>query len=436
MSMRVVIVGAGVAGLTAAYRLGQHSGVEVTLLERDAAPGGRVRTRTLPDGFYADDSAQFVCANYRWALQLMRELGVDEELEELRPQDFAAIYRDGRILPLPATATGLLRTATIAPAEKLALVRLAILCALGYRRGAYVEPSRLLRYDHVRLSEFVTRKFGARVLDEIVDPLVSMTMCPAEDLSLGYLISTASLMLTKHYAFRRGNGTFTQRLASACSAVKLASAARRIVIENDRVRGVELEADSSPIEADAVICATAAHQAAGLLEGDLADEARFLEKVPYGTCVQALFTTDAPYLPCWGLAIPRSCGSFLTYVTEETFKSRARAPDGAGLTQVFAIGEPAKELLRLEDREIADRIWAEVRRLLPDYPERRFSQVIRREEAMVAQAPGYQRELRDFNAGISRIRSLYLVSDYQTNPLIEGSVCLAERVVRKILDEL
>ena len=434
--MRVVILGAGVAGLTAAYRLGQHRGVETILLERDEEPGGRVRTKALPDGIYADDSAQFVCANYRRALQLMREIGVADELEELRPDRFAAIYRDGRIHPIPATVTGLLGTATFTPAQRLAIVRFALMCVLSYRRGAYVEPWRLCRHDLVRLSEFVTRKYGARVLDEIVDPLVSMTMSPAEDLSLGYLISTASLMLTKHYAFRRGNGTFTQRLASACSAVKLASTARRIVIENNRVRGVELEGDASLLEADAVICATPARGAATLLEGALPEEARFLEKVPYSTCVQALFTTDAPHLPCWGLSVPSSCGSFLCYVTEETFKSRARAPEGAGLTQVFVIGGPARELLRLEEEEIADRVWTEVRRLLPDYPERRSSHVIRREQAMVAPAPGYQHGLQGFNASISKIRGLHLVSDYQTNPLIEGSVYLAERAVSRILEEL
>jgi oxygen-dependent protoporphyrinogen oxidase len=433
--MRVVIVGAGVAGLTAAYRLGQHSGVEVTLLEKDAVPGGRVRTRTLPDGFHGDDSAQFFCANYRNTMRLVREIGVGDELEEIDPEKFAAIYRDGRILPIPATATGMLGTAHFTPAQKFGLARLAIVCALGYRRGAYLEPSRIRRYDDVRLSEFVRQKFGAPVLDEIVDPLVSMTMCPAEDLSLGYLISTASLMLSRHYAFRRGNGTFTQRLASACSAMRLRCAAGRIVIESDRARGVELEADSSPIEADAVICATAAHQAAGLLEGALPGEAHFLEKVPYSACVQVLFTTDAPYLPCWGLAVPTSFGSFLSYVCEETFKSKSRAPEGAGLTQVFAIGESARKLLALEDDEIADRVWTEVRRLLPGYPERRFSQVIRREQAMLAPAPGYRQGLREFNAAMSRIRGLHLVSDYQTNPLMEGSVYLAERTAKRILEE-
>ncbi len=131
--------------------------------------------------------------------------------------------------------------------------------------------------------------------------------------------------------------------------------------------------------------------------------------------------------------MPRSCGSFLCYVTEETFKSAERAPDGAGLTQVFAIGDPARELLRLEDEEITDRIWAEVKRLLPDYPERRSSHLIRRDQAMLAPAPGYQRELQGFRANISRITGLHLISDYQANPLIEASVHLAEQTVKRIL---
>ena len=108
-------------------------------------------------------------------------------------------------------------------------------------------------------------------------------------------------------------------------------------------------------------------------------------------------------------------------------------PGGAGLTQVFVIGEPARELLRLEDKEIADRIWAEVRRLLPDHPDSRNSDVIRREQAMLAPAPGYQSQLREFNESISGIRGLHLVSDYQTNPLMEGSVHLAERAVERIV---
>lgn len=41
--MRVIVVGAGIAGLGAAWRL-RELGNEVVLLEKDAEPGGRCRS--------------------------------------------------------------------------------------------------------------------------------------------------------------------------------------------------------------------------------------------------------------------------------------------------------------------------------------------------------------------------------------------------------
>jgi phytoene dehydrogenase-like protein len=43
MNQRVVVVGAGLSGLTAAYR-SRQAGCQVTVLERESFPGGRVRT--------------------------------------------------------------------------------------------------------------------------------------------------------------------------------------------------------------------------------------------------------------------------------------------------------------------------------------------------------------------------------------------------------
>ena len=41
--MRVIVVGAGIAGLGAAYKL-REEGHEVVLLEKDTEPGGRCRS--------------------------------------------------------------------------------------------------------------------------------------------------------------------------------------------------------------------------------------------------------------------------------------------------------------------------------------------------------------------------------------------------------
>jgi protoporphyrinogen oxidase len=433
MKGRVVIIGAGAAGLTTAYRLSQRDDIEIVLLEKDQAPGGRVRTKALPEGYFADDSAQFLAGNYQRTFRLMREIGVYEQLEEVRAETFSAIYRDGRIFRLPATVTGLITTGTFGIAEKLSLLRLAIACAVGYRREASVRPSLLQKYDHIKMSEYVASHFGERVLDEVVDPFVAMSMSYGDELSLVYGLGTVPIALAKHYVLPRGNGTLTQHLASACPPIRLGDGVKRIVGENNQVVGVELERDGSLLQADAVVCATPAHSAAPLLASSWPELATFLERVPYSACVHALFGTRAPYLPCWGLVIPRSHGSLVTYVTEETFKSKCRAPDRAGLTQAFVIGEDARKLMEGDDEAIGDRIWDEIRRLLPRYPERRFSRVIRRQHAMVIGPPGYQGELARFNEAVSRVKGLYLISDYQTNPLIEGSVYLGERTAQQIL---
>jgi phytoene dehydrogenase-like protein len=56
--MRVVVVGPGMAGLTAAHRL-QRSGVSVVVVDKGRHPGGRLATRELSGGARADHGAQF-----------------------------------------------------------------------------------------------------------------------------------------------------------------------------------------------------------------------------------------------------------------------------------------------------------------------------------------------------------------------------------------
>ena len=72
--VRVAVVGAGIAGMAAAYRLDPHC--DVVLYEAEARAGGHAHTVTA-DG-HALDSGFVVCneRNYPAFLDLMRELGV------------------------------------------------------------------------------------------------------------------------------------------------------------------------------------------------------------------------------------------------------------------------------------------------------------------------------------------------------------------------
>ena len=73
---RVVVLGAGLAGLSAAYELGA-AGHEVTVLEAQARAGGRVLTlRGFDGGMYADAGAARIPDDHEWTLRYVRAFGL------------------------------------------------------------------------------------------------------------------------------------------------------------------------------------------------------------------------------------------------------------------------------------------------------------------------------------------------------------------------
>ena len=83
--MKIAIVGAGVAGLTAAYLLSEHH--EVTLYERESHLGGHAHTVTVPggDGDYPVDTGFLVYndATYPRFIELLDRLGVESKLSTM-----------------------------------------------------------------------------------------------------------------------------------------------------------------------------------------------------------------------------------------------------------------------------------------------------------------------------------------------------------------
>src|ERR1700682_590233 len=95
MSDPIVIIGAGIAGLTAAYQLAQ-AGKQVLVLENNADVGGRMTTVEW-EGFKVDSGAKLVTTADKHILDMARAVGLQDQLVQSSNGLTIAIYRDGKI---------------------------------------------------------------------------------------------------------------------------------------------------------------------------------------------------------------------------------------------------------------------------------------------------------------------------------------------------
>ena len=102
MRIDVVVIGAGIAGLSAAYELNRQR-VPFLVLERADRPGGVILSEEV-DGFTIDAGPDSLLVQKPDGIALCKELGLGQALVPTRPPRIAYIQRDGRLHPLPAAS--------------------------------------------------------------------------------------------------------------------------------------------------------------------------------------------------------------------------------------------------------------------------------------------------------------------------------------------
>lgn len=154
---KVVVIGAGISGLACAHRLKQL-GLHPRVLEATERSGGLINT-VRRDGFLFETGPQFPrFPPSVW--QLVRDLNLEREFVAGDSKAKRYIFRRGRLHPAPFSPFGLIKTQLLGLKSKLRILSEPF----GYSRPPDQEES---------LAEFVQRKFGAEVLDYLVNPIVS-----------------------------------------------------------------------------------------------------------------------------------------------------------------------------------------------------------------------------------------------------------------------
>ena len=155
----VAIIGAGIAGLTAAFYL-KRAGVPVTVFEAGAQAGGVIQSLRR-DGFLAEFGPNTILETSPKIAQLVRDAGL--ETRRLNPDPkaearYVVCYK--RPIAMPGSPLGFFTTKLFTAKAKLAVLR---------------EPFVAPRRDGVEesIAQFVVRRFNQEFLDHAIDALVA-----------------------------------------------------------------------------------------------------------------------------------------------------------------------------------------------------------------------------------------------------------------------
>ena len=230
----IIVIGAGIAGLTAAYRL-QQAGHSVHVLEARDYIGGRMASMQW-EGFTINPGAQFFTGVDSYLLQMAQELGLGEQIRKRSSEGFMlAIYRDGKIHPVNFLSIGsYLRWSGVSLGARMAMLRL-IPYILRYRGGNPYHMERGPGPDDLSYAEFFRRSIHSEMFDYWAYPTFE-TNCSyqAEDLSRkAFLSLMAGYLNANTYYFADGIGALTAAFGRMLD-VQLGSPAQQVEYRSGR----------------------------------------------------------------------------------------------------------------------------------------------------------------------------------------------------------
>lgn len=356
---RIAVIGAGMAGLTAAYRL-EQAGVRTTVFEAEDHVGGRVTTIRKGD-FVMDLGAAVYLGTYRDAIALIKESGLDGELQE-RPV-IGAMPRDGALhhfrygTPLRTA----LRTKALSWRAKLRAIKVARLLLKHRNNLGYYDYSGITVLDTESTRDFAERELGRELTDYLAEPLVRGTWAADDGESSNALMlwTVRNMLVPTVFNLDSGCDTLARTLARTSSEVRLRAPVTRVC---DRGTHAEVTSFADGTELterfDGCVIATTAKRALAIQPDMPAYQREYYAGTRYrGLITVCVGLSMRPTDPSTYILIPRKEDADAIAVIADHIKAAGRAPDGKALyTVLFSHEYLHRSWERSDDEVLADAI--------------------------------------------------------------------------------
>jgi len=391
--LRITVIGAGMAGLAAAYRLTRpgvfgDKPVQVIVLERASRAGGVVSTYELED-YTLELGPDMFQTEKPEAIRLCEELGLQDQIV---PTNDACrrtfIAHAGQLHALPEGFQ------MLAPTQLGPFFSSQLMSMGGKLRMAMdMFIPRKTDSREESLAEFVRRRFGPEALERIAQPMVGgIYTADPEQLSLaacmprfiemeqkyGSVIrglmaqkksgkaADAGARYSSFVSLKRGLTMMVERIVASLPADSIHFHCPVVSVEkgsNGKPYDV-IVASGTVVPSDAVVLSSPAFATADMLEKLDSEAANLLRRIQYSSCavMNLIYNrADIPHaLDGFGFVIPAAEKRTIMACSFASVKWPGRCPPEKAVLRIFAGGALQHDVFELTDEQIECLMWEDL----------------------------------------------------------------------------
>jgi len=430
----VAIVGGGISGLSTAYYLSK-AGISATLVDRRPQLGGVIVTEVV-DGCVIEGGPDSFLAAKPWALELIRELGLADEVigsnDHLR---VTYVLKNGRLVPLP---DGLMM---MVPTRILPMISTSLLgwgtkvrMATEWFRKPPAEPP-----SDRTVSEFIEDHYGREAVDYLAAPLLSGVYGGSPDeLSVSSVLNRFVELESRYGSLSKGVLSERRKAAAAAKGAplfrtlkgglgQLVSALEDVTKPTTKVlkgeaealerdgAGFRLRVNGEWIAADDIVLACQAYEAGSLLAGIDAELSALLGEIRYSSSMTVALGYEksnfAHSLNGFGFLVPKVERRRLIACTWMGTKFPCRVPEDRVLLRCFLGGSEDPEILDEPDERVVPLVRDELRSIMGVTEEPVFKRVNRWPRSMVQYTVGHARRVERIESRLGELPGLHLAGN-------------------------
>ncbi|MCC6980250.1 MAG: protoporphyrinogen oxidase [Candidatus Melainabacteria bacterium] len=481
---KVVIIGGGITGLAAAFRLKYLSvgkSLDISIVEAAPRLGGVIET-VFSEDCLLECGPDSMLSTKPAGVRLMKELGMENQIIETCAENRRAfIAAHDCLLPMPEGFRLIApeSVAALAASPCLSVVgKLRAVCEPFVPRHAAMSNGELPDDFDESLSSFVRRRLGEETLERLAQPLFSgIYTADPENLSMratmpqfleyeaefGSVVKglrekgkaatgrqngkAESVRYSMFVAPERGMGSLVNALEKGLKGVSIhvgKSVATLSFHSSDNQWRIE-SADGSVWQSDAIVMCLPAKAAAKLLSDAAPEAAQHLCQISYASSAVINFIVERENvlhpLDGFGFVVPALLKRNLLAGSFSSVKFRGRAPSHLVILRAFVGGALFPQMMELSDSEMCQRAFADLSFYLSIRSPARgrpFKEALvsRWYDSMPQYAVGHRKLVKNIEHEVSKLTGAFICGSAYEGVGIPDCIANAESTARSVFDSL